>query len=349
MALSKVCSVALGIHDDHSVVVTGCWDGSVRVIDLIDSPGESTFIPAAPLPAGAVAVADLRGRPVVVSGYADGTLRLTDLAEGTLIRQWPMFDSGSSTWVSSVVTVELDDRALVAAIHHDCAQVWDLADGALVGKWRGDRASLIAGHVAAERRRRGLPIGTLSQPERPGTEVTKVTVTGLDGRPVVVSGHQDGTVYVWDLASGQSVWGRETDIGQRGLGAYVDALAVNQLRGWQVIVVGGSPGVIGAWDLADGTLVVEPFVSHEPDAVRGVAIAELEGRTVMAAAGEQGTVRVWDVGTHEQLDTSTVAQGSPDAPFAVGRLEGRLTIVCGVNEGGIKVWHPASHPPRKTG
>jgi len=69
----------------------------------------------------------------------------------------------------------------------------------------------------------------------------------------------------------------------------------------------------------------------------------------MAAAGEQGTVRVWDVGTHEQLDTSTVAQGSPDAPFAVGRLEGRLTIVCGVNEGGIKVWHPASHPPRKTG
>ena len=46
---------------------------------------------------------------------------------------------------------------------------------------------------------------------------------------------------------------------------------------------GGSPGMIGAWDLADGDIVVEPFLSHKHDAVRGVAIAELEGRVVMVA------------------------------------------------------------------
>ena len=54
------------------------------------------------------------------------------------------------------------------------------------------------------------------------------------GRPVIVSGGDDGTVRVWDLDSGEPVLGPLT-----GHDGGVQAVAVGQRHGRPVIVSGG--------------------------------------------------------------------------------------------------------------
>ena len=65
--------------------------------------------------------------------------------------------------------------------------------------------------------------------------VSAVAVGERHGRPVIVSGSYDGTVRVWDLASGQPVLGPLT-----GHEAMVSAVAVGERRRRAVIVSDGS-------------------------------------------------------------------------------------------------------------
>ena len=123
----------------------------------------------------AVAVGELDGRPVVVSGSSDETVRVWDLATGA-----PVGDpfTGHTGGVRSVAVGELDGRPVVVSGSGDeTVRVWDLATGAPVG-------DPFTGHAG---------------------EVNAVAVGELDGRPVVISGSDDGTVRVWDLATGAPV------------------------------------------------------------------------------------------------------------------------------------------------
>ena len=77
--------------------------------------------------------------------------------------------------------------------------------------------------------------------------VRAVAVGELEGRPVVVSGGDDGTVRVWDLATGTPVGDPFT--GHTGA---VNAVAVGELEGRPVVVSGGDDGTVRVWDLAPG-------------------------------------------------------------------------------------------------
>jgi WD40 repeat protein len=118
-----------------------------------------------------VAVAELEGRPVVITGSGDRTARVWDLATGT-----PVGDpfTGHSDWVTAVAVAELEGRPVVITGSGDCtARVWDLATGTPVG-------DPFTGHSDA---------------------VTAVAVAELEGRPVVITGSGDRTARVWDLAT----------------------------------------------------------------------------------------------------------------------------------------------------
>jgi WD40 repeat protein len=122
-----------------------------------------------------VAAAELDGRPVVISGSSDETVRVWDLATGTPVGS-PF--TGHDDWVRSVAAAKLDGRPVVISGSSDrTVRVWDLATGTPVN-------DPFTGHSG--------PVLTVAAAE-------------LDGRPVVISGSSDRTVRVWNLATGTPV------------------------------------------------------------------------------------------------------------------------------------------------
>ncbi|MGW1507255.1 WD40 repeat domain-containing protein [Streptomyces mirabilis] len=80
--------------------------------------------------------------------------------------------------------------------------------------------------------------------------VSAVACTVLDGKPVAVTGSWDGTVCVWDLATGQPI-----DNPLTGHEGSVDVVACTVLDGKPVAVTGGHDGTARVWDLRAGRLL----------------------------------------------------------------------------------------------
>src|SRR5215212_2731990 len=108
--------------------------------------------------------------------------------------------------------------------------------------------------------------------------VESLSITQLDGRPVIVSGG-DKTVRVWDLATG-------APIGQplTGHTSFVKSVATAQLDGRPVVVSGGGDRTVRVWDLATGAPIGQPIAGHTND-VLSVATAQLNGRPVIVSGG----------------------------------------------------------------
>ena len=114
----------------------------------------------------------------------------------------------------------------------------------------------------------------------------------LDGRPVVISGGDDRTVRVWDLATGTPVSDPFT-----GHGDWVLAVAATELDGRPVVISGSDDRTVRVWDLATGDPGQRPVHRPRRPVTRGGSHGELDGRPVVISGSDDGTVRVWDLAT----------------------------------------------------
>ena len=126
------------------------------------------------------------------------------------------------------------------------------------------------GHRQLGRARCGCgtwPPATRSATRSPATPArwTAVAVGELDGRPVVVTGSDDGTVRVWDLATGDPVGDPFT--GHTGCGRARWPSA--SCDGRPVVVTGSDDATVRVWDLATGDPVGDPFTGHTGSVERG--------------------------------------------------------------------------------
>ena len=129
--------------------------------------------------------------------------------------------------------------------------------------------------------------------------ITALACATLDGRPVTVTGSNDQTVRIWDLATGQPI-GRPL-IGHTGP---VTAVACTTLDGRPVTVTGSNDQTVRIWDLATGQPIGQPLWdgAHSIDAVSCTA---LNGRPVAATVSKSGVgLRLWDLTTGQPIGRS---------------------------------------------
>ena len=256
-----------------------------------------------------VATAQLDGRTAVISGSADDTMRVWDLATGTPVGS-PF--TGHTGPVSSVATAQLDGRTVVISGSWDkTVRVWDLATGTPVG-------SPFTGHTGP---------------------VFAVTTAQLDGRTVVISGSADDTVRVWDLATGTPVGSPFT-----GHTAAVAAVTTAQLDGRTVVISGSNDNTVRVWDLATGKQIGSPFTGHT-GYVQAVTTAQLDGRTVVISGGDDNAVRVWDLATRAPVGAPFTGHTKRVVAVTTAQLRGRTVVVSGGWDDAVQVWDLATRAP----
>ncbi|MGE3664419.1 MAG: serine/threonine-protein kinase, partial [Pseudonocardia sp.] len=255
----------------------------------------------------AVTTAVLGGRPVVVSGSDDATVRVWDLVTGEPVGR-PL--TGHTDGVLAVAATELDGRAVVASGSSDrTVRLWDLGSG-----------------------------GPLGEPLTGHTHYVSA-LAAVPGARLVVSGGVDRTIRVWDLA-------RRAPVGEplAGHEGSVSALAVTSMGGLVVIVSGSSDRTVRVWDLATGAPVGTPMLGHART-VSAVTTAELDGRPVAVTGGDDRTVRVWDLATGAPVGQPLTGHTGYVWAVAVTRLDGRAVIVSGGSDRTVRVWDLATGAP----
>jgi WD40 repeat protein len=197
------------------------------------------------------------------------------------------------------------DRLALSPDGKTLAAVFDKGERQLVEFW----------DLATEKRRATLA--------HPGTDVPVPVAFAPDGK-TVATGAGDGTIRVWDAATG----GRRTTLGKHTLP--VVALTFSP-DGKALASAGGIPNVVGSsgevklWDLASGRARFTLNSHRTP--VTCVAISA-DGRT-LATGNADGTVKLWDVVTGQYL--ATVAELTTRIQSLAFSPDGKLLAALSMN------------------
>ncbi|MGO9506546.1 MAG: protein kinase domain-containing protein [Mycobacterium sp.] len=236
---------------------------------------------------------------VAASGGIDGTLRVWDLASGSCLHTLT-----GHTRLAPSVALSADARIAVSFGLDQTVRVWDLASGAGL--------HMLAGHTVEYDTdyRYALSAGQ-----------DRVAVSA-DGR-IVVSGGQDQTVRVWDLANGACLHTLS------GHTRWVTSVAVS--ADGRVAVSGGD-STVRVWDLASGTCL-HTLAGHT-SRVKSVA-ASADGRIAVSGGGFDNTVRVWDLASGTCLHTLT---GENSEVQSVAVSADARVAVSSSGKGTVRVW-----------
>ncbi|MFI6982864.1 WD40 repeat domain-containing protein [Embleya sp. NPDC050154] len=221
----------LGEDDYLGAVATVRGPGPARFVSsghnsdvllLWEEPFDSWTLLAEDVHVWSLATAEINGRSLVAG--ADGSSVLAwDLARPD---RKQVFNTTESTWAVSWSRVE-NRPVVVAAADPGQLWVWELPDTAEDREHEDDaikpRYEPINGHDG---------------------RIEAVDTAMVGGRPLAVTGSEDATVRVWDLAEGVAVGGPLVDHEGRVL-----AVKTAVLRGRDVALSAGQDGVIRVWGL----------------------------------------------------------------------------------------------------
>jgi len=205
--------------------------------------------------------------------------------------------------------------------------------------WRRAKEAAMPGFLwLRSRRPPPLHLGTAQRQVLRGHEdhVNSVALSA-DGT-TLVSGSRDGTVRVWDVASGaeRRVLRGRMDSGWENMVTSV-ALSVDCTT---IVSGSGGDGTVRVWDAASGT---QRRVLHgHEDSVHSVALSA-DGTTIVSGS-DDGTVRVWDAASGAER---RVLRGHEYPVASVAVSADGTTVVSGSFDHTVRVWDAASGAERR--
>lgn len=284
---------------DAVLLAVGNEAGSIELIDTVTGTPVGDRIPAHDGDVRCLFfTAYSTGGGALVSGSTDGTVRVWDTTRGTLLDHRTF---GGRTWTSAVTGYRNDAGTLtVAAINGDGAvKLWrdhseerhlanlsphplERAAFALtLAVGPGGRQLLIGvGHTlsiwdgADYRLLREYPV------DAPVRSLTDTTVPGW-----VATGHSDGSITLWDTASGAQA----TFTGE---GEPVTALVALHVDGLDLLAAAGSGSAIDLWDM--GAKRRTGQLTGHTDTVTALRSFSADGTDRLASTARDNTVRLWD-------------------------------------------------------
>jgi WD40 repeat protein len=245
-----------------------------------------------------------------------GRLRLWDLRRGV---EWPVAFQDARAGEGKAVAFSPDGRIVAVGGSNSAVTLWDVATGAVLTTYRGHLQLAFRLAFASD----GRSLSSLSgeqvkvwevPPARPGPVSMVASVAVAPGGALVATGSMDGSVRLWDTATGQVT---ATLPGHRGV---VRCLAFAPEGA--TLASGGEEGLVKLWDVA-GQRERTTLLPHE-GIIAGLAFSS-DGRTLAAAPQVGRAVHLWDVANGAERGTvegvAPVAFQADDTALVVGHLD----------------------------
>jgi hypothetical protein len=316
----RIIAVAVAKSQGRPLAVFGGDDSALGVWDL----DTEQLLDRIPVPDGrtahALALADLHGRLVAVSGWGDWMVRVHDVVSRTPLGA-PLHGHTPGSFVTTVTVADVDGRpVIVSADTVGEIRIWDLESLKPLGE-------PLIGHTP------GLPVFDLAS-------------ASVEGRPVLASGSRDGSIVMWDIHKRHPIWTMgKGEWGTPGIAA-ITSVALWEVAGAPVVACGSSAGTLEVRDLMTGALV-DPGMDLDTELPGFTALASADaggGGAVLASGHDDGTLRYWEEGGGVPR-VLTSGQERVDAIALMPTEAGRIpVVVVGGENGRIWRWEPLSDP-----
>jgi len=260
---------------------------------------------------------------MAVSGSADKTLKLWDLATGLAIRTF-----GGHADTVTVIAFSPDGRTVLSGSSDRTLKLWDVATGTEIRTFEG--------HTGVVKALAFAPDGQTAISASPAGEVKTwdvgsgkeiLSVSGPSGsiycmafspdRQRLLSGGWVWAVELWDVKAGERI---RKLVGHRNP---VDSLTFSP--DGREALTGSWDNTIKLWDVSTGK-EIRTFSGHMG---RVYSVAFSPDERVALSGSQDQTLRLWSVATGEQIGTLAghaspvrVARFSPDGRFALTAGEG---------------------------
>ncbi|SDT04640.1 WD40 repeat domain-containing protein [Actinoplanes derwentensis] len=271
--------------------------------------------------ANVLAAGRIGDRTLLAAGDSSGTVQVWDASTGheagPVLRGHRIGDGlpkDTSEWVSAIAFVQVAGRDTVVTGGDDMTvRLWDLATGEAIGTpfaahtgkitallptGAGDETAVIS--VAATGAPRMWMLGAPPLDTGHTAWITALAAGVRDGRAAFASSSHDGTIRLWEAATGR-ITGTITVGPVRVTGVAFGG------PGRDILIGVTADGLVQRWDANSGTALGVPL--HRGDGeMYAVGTVTVDGRSLAGAAGADRTLRIWDVVTGEQVSELPVGR-----------------------------------------